>query len=623
MPAPPMAYIVCLYADDKDLSYTRGKFEPVKNAQGQTWALAEINNHLLMGHHEGAFEIADNAASPLSTKAGFWNFLPLSTTFPSEKIIAGNYNGLSIFDYVQNKFQFAGELPDFLKSSRFIAIDQQENIWVSHPYHGVFKLKNNAGQGYSIATYKKNKGLPSDLNNHVYKIKNEVVIATEKGVYQYNAATDAFNPSPYFARILGNQSIRYLKEDPAGNVWFIHEKSLGVIDLSGKEPRLIFLPEMTNKLLSGFEFIYPVNESNIFIGGETGFFHLNFQKYKLQDIKPALQIRKVTATSNTDSIFFGGYFSQVNERQIQNDKNNPEIPNGLKTLRFEFSSTLFGYQSNLEYSYRLKGLDDNWSVWSKRTEKEYTNLPPGNFTFEVQVRNNLGLASGISSYQFELLPPWYLTILAKIIFVLIFIAGNFIFFRWLLRKFKKQQQKYEEEQKRLSYIHELELTKASSELVKIKNEKLEADINFKNSELASSAMHLVKKGEMLSKVKSELTLVMKTFDNAKQAADIKKLIKAVSEDDNMDQEWDQFAKHFDKVHSDFVVELKEKHPAITPNELKLSAYLRMNLSTKEIAQLMNISVRGVEISRYRLRKKLQLPSETSLFDYLISIKPGS
>jgi len=65
--------------------------------------------------------------------------------------------------------------------------------------------------------------------------------------------------------------------------------------------------------------------------------------------------------------------------------------------------------------------------------------------------------------------------------------------------------------------------------------------------------------------------------------------------------------------------IKQKHPAITGNELKLCAYLRMNLSTKEIAQLTNISVRGVEISRYRLRKKLQISSETSLFDYLVNL----
>ena len=132
-------------------------------------------------------------------------------------------------------------------------------------------------------------------------------------------------------------------------------------------------------------------------------------------------------------------------------------------------------------------------------------------------------------------------------------------------------------------------------------------------------MHLVKKGELLAKIKSELTQVMKGLDNT-QAAGLKKMIKTLNEDDNLDKEWENFSTHFDKVHCDFVAGLKEKHPAITGNELKLCAYLRMNLSTKEIAQLMNISVRGVEISRYRLRKKLGISSEVNLFDYLLKFR---
>ena len=149
--------------------------------------------------------------------------------------------------------------------------------------------------------------------------------------------------------------------------------------------------------------------------------------------------------------------------------------------------------------------------------------------------------------------------------------------------------------------------------------KLESDIDFKNSELASSAMHLVKKGELLSKIKSELTLIMRSYDNPQATGEIKKLLKSLGEDENIDKEWEAFSKHFDRVHNDFLTALKQKHPNITPTELKLSAYLNMNLSSKEIAQLMNISLRGVEISRYRLRKKLEIPTELSLFDYMVSV----
>jgi len=101
---------------------------------------------------------------------------------------------------------------------------------------------------------------------------------------------------------------------------------------------------------------------------------------------------------------------------------------------------------------------------------------------------------------------------------------------------------------------------------------------------------------------------------------IKRMIRALDEDDKMDEDWEHFTIHFDKVHNDFFVALKERHPNLTPNELKLCAYLRMSLSTKEMAQLMNISVRGVEISRYRLRKKLRIPTETNLFNYLLDFR---
>lgn len=606
--------------DRKDLSFCKGNFEPVLNTKGQVWNLTEINNQLLLGHHDGAFTIDGNMARPLSSRNGFWNFIPMSGTFPTAQIIAGNYKGLSFFNYASEQFAESATIPDFDESARFVAIDKDDNIWVSHPYHGVYKLIKNINGTYITSYYTEKKGLPSLLNNHVYKIKNEVVVATERGIYNYNAQADHFELSTYYNKYFGNQSIRYLKEDQAGNIWFIHEKSLGVLDFSGKDPVIIYLPELTNKLLSGFEFIYPVNDNNIFIGAEKGFFHINYEKYKEITQSLKVQIRTVRIINTTDSLLFGGYYKNVNEIQQQDTRSIPEIDNHWKTIRFEFSSTLFGYQSNLEYSYRLKGFETNWSEWTKRTEKEFNNLRAGKYTLEVKVRNNLGNESAIASFSFKVLPPWYQTSWAIVLYLLLIAATLYLLYRWQQKKFTRQQQKYEEEQKRLLYIHELELSKSETELVTLRNEKLEAEIHFKNSELASSAMHLVKKGELLSKLKTELSHVMKGYDNQQPANDLKKIIKSLSDDDNLDKEWENFTKHFDKIHGDFVAGLKEKHPNITGNELKLCAYLRMNLSTKEIAQLMNISIRGVEISRYRLRKKLQIPSEKNLFDYLINLQ---
>jgi DNA-binding CsgD family transcriptional regulator len=602
-----------------DLSFSKGNFTAINNAKGQNWGLASINNQLLLGHHEGAFVIDNFNAKQILSTTGFWNFMPLSNTFPTVQMIAGNYKGLSYFNYVNGSFIKGDDIDGFKESSRFIAIDADDYIWVSHPYHGIHKIIKLANKKQEVHTYTSKHGLPSDLNNHIYKIKNEIIIATENGIYKYNQDIDRFEPSIYYKKILGNQSIRYLKEDAQGNIWFIHEKKLGVIDFSHKVPTVVYIPELNNKLLSGFDFIYPVNQNNIFLGGEKGFYHLNYEKYKQALTKIQVQIRSVKITSDTDSLLFGGYFKAVNEKQVQDNKDLPTIKSNYKTIHFEFATTQFGSQSNLEYSYRLKGFDNNWSTWNKQTSKEYTNIPAGKYVFEVKVRSNLNLESEIATYTFIILPPWYFTIWAKIGYFLLFVSFNYLLYQWQRKKFRLQQTKYEQEQKKIQYIHELELSKTESELVALKNDKLESEIDFKNSELASTAMHLVKKGELLSKIKSELTLIMRSYDNPQATGEIKKLLKSLGEDENIDKEWEAFSKHFDRVHNDFLTALKQKHPNITPSELKLSAYLNMNLSTKEIAQLMNISVRGVEISRYRLRKKLEIPTELSLFDYMMSI----
>ena len=603
-----------------DFSFSKGNFIPVNNAKGQVWNLTEVNNQLLMGHHEGAFAIKNNTATLINTNKGYWNFIATSSVYPSPQLIAGNYNGLQYFNYINQQFITAYTLPNFNESSRFVVIDKENNTWISHPYHGVYLITANKDGSFTTTTFSQKEGLPSTLANYVFKIKNEVIVATEKGIYSYNNVKKIFEPNEVYTKILGNQSIRYLKEDAEGNVWFIHEKMLGIIDFTNKQPTIIYIPELSGKLLSGFECIYPYNQHNIFLGGEKGFFHINYAKYKNTVPNLQLQIRSVHIINEKDSLLFGGYFKPVNEAQIQSKENNYNIHHGFTTIMFQYSAAMYGTQGNVEYSYRLKGLNDYWSEWTDRTEKEFTNLPAGNFIFEVKVRNNLGNESAVVNYAFTILPPWYKTIWATIFYLLLFGIGLFSIFKWQQQKFNTQQLKYEAEQKQLQYIHELELSKTESELITVNNAKLEADLNFKNSELASSAMHLVKKGELLAKLKAELTHIMKGLDNVTAVAEIKKMIKALSEDDNMDKEWDNFSKHFDKVHSDFLIALKELHPTITPNEMKLSAYLRMNLSTKEIAQLMNISVRGVEISRYRLRKKLLIPTEDSLFDYLITIQ---
>ena len=85
------------------------------------------------------------------------------------------------------------------------------------------------------------------------------------------------------------------------------------------------------------------------------------------------------------------------------------------------------------------------------------------------------------------------------------------------------------------------------------------------------------------------------------------------------EDWEQFSRHFDEVHNNFLSTLKTRYPDLSTTDMKLCAYLRINLTTKEIAQSLGISVRGVETSRYRLRKKLEVPGDTPLYNFLLAV----
>ena len=626
--------LYCLPADDQgDLSFLRGEFKSVPGTKGSTFGLTEVNGELLLGHHDGSFQIRNDQLVPINAHTSHWTFLPFSNVLPSSLVISGSDIGIDLLRYEKDHFIFQGRLPGYNASSQFMAIDNNNTVWVAHPYRGVYRVDMSDTAHPKVRLYTEKEGLPSYLRNHLFKVKNHIVVTTEKGVYEYNVKTDGFEPSPYFSPFFGKRNIRHLKEDAAGNIWFIEDNSLGVVDLSGSEPETIFFPELSGKMVADFEHIYPYNKDNVLVGAEKGFYHINYEEYKKNRYPIQVKIHSVRALGKTDSLLFAGYYGEVGDSLDQPASAMYSVASKWNSLHFEYSSPLYAAQNSIMYSYCLKGFDRDWSSWSKKTEKEYTNLPAGTYTFQVKSKSNLGNESAISSYRFTILPPWYQTGWAYCLYVLLFAGLICLLYFWQRRIFRKQQAKHEEEQKRLLYLHQLEMEKSEKEIVKLKNEKLESEIEHKNTELASAAMHLVQKGELLGGIREELMRMKKGGGNGNgdgSADEFKKMLRILGEENKMDKDWEQFAVHFDKVHSDFLQILKSTYPALSAHELKLCAYLRMNLSSKEIAQLENISTRGVEISRYRLRKKLKISTETNLFDFLMELhtsgtrpKPGA
>lgn len=603
----------------KDLSLSKGRFTEVQNTKGQVWSLAELNNHLLMGHEDGFSVIEGEVARQIYAVPGTWLFQPVSNVFPSADIIAGSYLGLQKISYQNGNFINGNKVEGITESLRFIAFDNDNRIWASHPYHGVYKIELSADYKKIIRqdVYNDKQGLPSFMYNYVFKLKNRIVIATENGAYEYDAAKNKFAPFPLLNSAFKGMPIQYLKEDAKGNVWFISNKKVGVLDFTqpqGHQPFSIhYFPQLDGKVVGGFESIYVMNPENVFIGANKGAYHLNYTKYLDNISRPQVVIGNIRLIGKTDSLIFGGYFMKNGMISKSQDLSGSlRLANAYNSLHFEYSSTLFEHRKNIEFSYQLVGFDKSWSPWLQKTEKDYTNLPAGKYTFTVKARNSIGNESEPVSYTFEVLPAWYQSLWMYLLYVLMFGLVMYLLFKW-------QKKKHRIAQAKLSYLHMLEMERSEKEIVRLEYEKLEADVDYKNRELSTMTMHLVQRGKVLAKIKDVISSVIKNHDINDSSPSFRHLIRLIRDVEKSDQDWDNFSMHFNSVNADFFNKLKDRYPDLTPNELKLSAYLKMNLSTKEIAQLMNITIKAVEVGRYRLRKKLRLQPETNLYDFLITI----
>ena len=619
--------------DQKDMSYVKSEFEPIPNTKGQVWSLSEVNGKLIMGHNDGFFVIKNNLSQVIDGSTGFWAFLPLSNVLPSPVVLAGTYNGVNFYNYEKGVFKNPS-IHSHFESVRFIALDN--NIaWVAHPYKGLYKIQLNNGVNPAYSVYKDTKGIVSENRNHIFKLKSRIIFTSPKGIFEYDHKTDDFVPSTFLRNIFGNISVEYLKEDSDGNIWFAENKRLGVVDFSQKEPQIIHFPELNNKIMAGgFEYVYPYDRNNVFVAGEEGFYLINYEQYRTGKENIPLLLANVKISNKKDSTIFGGYLSETSINDLFN-KEVPEIKYRWNSIHFEYSSSLYGKRSSIEYSYYMEGFDKNWSAWSKRTEKEYPYLSPGTYTFKVKARTHEAEESATLSYQFTVLPPWYKTTWMYIVYAVLALIVLYIVHRLQRKKFtrqhrkheeerkkleylnKLQKEKFEEEQKQLTYLHQLELERNENEIIRLRNEKLESEIQLKNTELASTTLNLIQKGEMLVKVKEEFVRMKKVSEVDKESEDYKKILKMLGED-KMKKNWEQFAVHFDKVHSDFLVSIKAAYTNLTPSELKLCAYLRLSLSSKEIAQIMNITIKSVELGRHRLRKKLGIDPHVNLFNFLLN-----
>jgi DNA-binding CsgD family transcriptional regulator len=302
----------------------------------------------------------------------------------------------------------------------------------------------------------------------------------------------------------------------------------------------------------------------------------------------------------------------INNQAIALNTSNISLPFRNNKITIIVSSP-FSKDHSFEYKLSSLHLNPPWTE-SKNGVLEFSNLADGTYDLAIRTVGYNKDKSPILHLEFKVLSPWYKSTPGFIIYSFLLILVGIIIYYFYKRKIKKEQKllksMYEKTQKK---ILKEETQKNEKEIIRLKNELLKNEIILKSKQLADTAMSLVKKNETLLHLKDELLSNKNNFNNQYS---YKKLIKQIDNSIEHVDGWELFEYNFNQVHEEFFNKLKTSFPGLTHKDLKICAYLRMNMSSKEIAPLLNISIRGVETNRYRLKLKLGITKEASLRGFL-------
>ena len=591
-------------------------FRLIPNSQGQVWDLSIIDDELICGHNEGAFKVTGNQIEKISDINGGWTIKRLNNN--PDYLIQGTYTGLVLFKKDgKGQWKFYTKIENFGEPSRYVEQDSRGNIWVSHAYKGLYKLTLSPDFKRVIKNhyYDGRNGLRDSYNINIFMLEDKMVFSSESGFQLYDEISNRFSLYNELNKGLGTFASSN-KIIPAGpkKYWFINHGKMGLINFA--EPGKINIDTNRFSILDGrmvqyYENISKISDQMYLISVDDGFVIYNDavnetkNKFKL----PAVLIRKVEDVTDT--------YRTITENG--NSGTEVEIPYSRNNIRISFTLPYYR-QAKTKFQYYLEGYSGQWSDWTPATQKDFTNLSWGSYKFLVRAKIDEQSVTDTAAFEFTILPPFYATKWAYAFYVLLFAVLAILAKKQYERKLKKDRATIEARlQKEKEAYLKTKAEATEKRIIKLQAEKLQAELNSKNRELANSAMSLVYKNELLQKLSQEI-LKAKGSDGKKLPGDqLRKIQKVIDEGMNDERDWNLFEASFNEAHESFFKKLKANHPDLVPNDLKLCAYLHMNMSSKEMASLLNISLRGVEIRRYRLRKKLDVPHDKNLVEFFMEL----
>ena len=597
------------------------KAQTVEGVVGQIWSLQNIDGTLLCGANDGAYIVGAGTVRRIDGLGGTWGFRKLND-HPGY-LLTCDYDGLAVLKQEGGSITLHSRLSNFHEASGNFEQDSDGSIWLSHWHKGVwhFRLSDDMTRVENLEYYHNGAGLVADDNNLVCKIDGRVYVSSVDGFHQYDERNHKLKHCDWMNNLFNTYGeALHVTQAPDGMIIAYKADYLAVAERqhNGKyQSRQVGYGNMVQQMQMGLGNIGFLENRQIVLNSNNGFFVMRPQKKDAAKTNHVM-VSRIYSTNTGDTLVYMRCPELVKEEVV--------LPHSLNSIRIEYVMPEYRGEKGVLYSCYLEGYEKEMSTMSHSSSKEYTKLEKGKYIFHVKARNLVDGTESESQIVIRILPAWYETWWAYLLYIILIVTGMWALLRYMnlraekeLRKVKKEKERQMKEQQMEFHLAE---EKKEKELAKLRSKQLEVELKHKSSELSDSAMNLVRKNDMLQAIDQNMEQLSESVRReetkarlVKKIGDIRKEIKMhMNDDDN----WNKFEENFNLVYDNFSQKIMEAFPQLKKSDLKLCVYLRMGLSSKEMASLLNTSVRSIETARYRLRKKLDIDTGSNLTDFIQS-----
>ena len=597
------------------------KAQTVEGVVGQIWSLQNIDGTLLCGANDGAYIVGAGAVRRIDGLVGTWGFRKLND-HPGY-LLTCDYDGLAVLKQEGGSITLHSRLANFHEASGNFEQDSDGSIWLSHWHKGVwhFRLSDDMTRVENLEYYHNGAGLVVDDNNLVCKIDGRVYVSSVDGFHQYDERNRKLKHCDWMNNLFNTYGeALHVTQAPDGMIIAYKADYLAVAERqhNGKyQSRQVGYGNMVQQMQMGLGNIGFLENRQIVLNSNNGFFVMRPQKKDAAKTNHVM-VRRIYSTNTGDTLVYMRCPELVKEEVV--------LPHSLNSIRIEYVMPEYRGEKGVLYSCYLEGYEKEMSTMSHSSSKEYTKLEKGKYIFHVKARNLVDGTESESQIVIRILPAWYETWWAYLLYIILIVTGMWALLRYMNLRAEKELTKVKKEKERQMKEQQMEFhlaeEKKEKELAKLRSKQLEVELKHKSSELSDSAMNLVRKNDMLQAIDQNMEQLSESVRReeakarlVKKIGDIRKEIKMhMNDDDN----WNKFEENFNLVYDNFSQKIMEAFPQLKKSDLKLCVYLRMGLSSKEMASLLNTSVRSIETARYRLRKKLDIDTGSNLTDFIQS-----